>query len=153
MLVIRSRKGQVINEQCFYRGFYFTPTSWSQFVDQHIILDSIKVFNANHFYWMPGHLLYSKIMQMENLEELSIKGIQVCTVHQVAKILQSCPKIRKLEFTYTEKSHDEIEFGLKKANISLDSLAAGFQKLTSLKLSTTVPDPCAMSPKIHGYSS
>jgi len=51
------------------------------------------------------------------------------------------PKIRKLEFTYTEKSHDEIEFGLKKANISLDSLAAGFQKLTSLKLSTTVPDP------------
>jgi len=92
---------------------------------------------------MPGHLLYSKIMQMENLEELSIKGTQVCTVHQVAKILQSCPKIKKLESTYTEKSHEEIEKGLKEENISLtlDSLTAGFQKLTSLKLSTTVPDP------------
>jgi len=77
---------------------------------------------------------------MENLEELSIKDTQVCTVHQVAKILQSCPKIKKLEFTYTEKTQEEIASGLKKENISLDSLTAAFQKLTSLKMSTTVPD-------------
>lgn len=65
----------------------------------------------------------------------------MCTVHQVAKILQSCPKITKLEFTYTEKSQQEIENGLKKDNISFNSLTAAFQKLTSLKLSTTVLDP------------
>ena len=78
---------------------------------------------------------------MENLEELHIKGTQVCTVHQVAKILQSCSKIKKLEFTYSEKSQEEIADGLKKENISLQSLTAGFQKLTGLKLSTTVRDP------------
>ena len=127
----------VINKHCFF----FTPRVWSKFVEQHIALDSIKVFNANHFYWLPGHLLCSTIIQMKNLEELHIKGTQVCTVHQVAKILQSCPKIKKLEFTYTEKSQEEIADGLKKENISLESLTAGFQQLTSLKLSTTVPDP------------
>ena len=74
------------------------------------------------------------------LEELSIKGTQVCTVVQVAKILQSCPKMKKLDFTYTEKSQEEILSGLEKENISLESFATSFKKLTGLKLSTTVPD-------------
>jgi len=75
------------------------------------------------------------------LEELHIKGTQVCTVVQVAKILQSCPKIQKLDFTYTEKSQEEILSGLEKESISLESFATSFEKLTSLKLSTTVPNP------------
>ena len=107
MLVIRSRKGLVINEQCFY----FTPTSWSQFVDQHIILDSIKVFNANHFYWMPGHLLYSKIMQMENLEELSIKGTQVCTVHQVAKFFSHAPRLKSWSSPTPKRARMKLKMG------------------------------------------
>jgi len=80
-------------------------------------------------------------MQMENLEDLSIKGTQVCTVRQVAKILKSCPKITKLDFTYTEKTQEEIAAGLKQENISLEFLTAGFQKLKGLKLSTTVSGP------------
>jgi len=53
--------------------------------------------------------------------------------------------IKKLDFTYTEKTQEEIADGLKEENISLDSLTESFQKLTSLKMSTTVigtvPDP------------
>jgi len=76
---------------------------------------------------------------MPNLEELSIKGTQVCTILQVAKIMQACPHIVKLDFTYTaEKTQQEIWDGLKEENIPLDSFIAGFQKLTSLKMSTTV---------------
>jgi len=81
---------------------------------------------------------------MKKVEELGVKGTQVCTIHQVAKILQSCPMIKKLDFTYTEKTQEEIADGLKEENISLDSLTESFQKLTSLKMSTTVrtvPDP------------
>ena len=75
------------------------------------------------------------------LEELNIKGTQVCSVVQVGRILQSCPKIQKLDFTYTEKSQEEILSGLEKESISLESFATSFQKLTSLKLSTTAPNP------------
>ena len=97
--------------------------------------------NLNHLYWMPAQLLESTIIQMPELKELSIKGTQVCTVHQVAKVLQHCPKILKLDFTFTEKTVEEIANGLKKENISLDSLTKSFQKLTSLRISTTtVPD-------------
>jgi len=78
---------------------------------------------------------------MKKVEDLGIKGTQVCTIRQVAKILQSCPMIKKLDFTYTEKIQEEIADGLKEENISFDSLTKSFQKLTSLKLSTTVPDP------------
>ncbi len=98
------------------------------------------MLNLNNLYWLPGPLLFSTIMQMPMLEELSIKGTQVCTVREVAKILQSCPKMRKLDFTYSEKTQEEIADGLKQENISFNSLAAGFQKLTSLKIATTVQD-------------
>jgi len=132
----RNWKGFVINEQ----RFYFTPTSWSLFSNQHITLDCIKIFNVNHVYCLPRELLLNTILKMPMLEELSIKGTQVCTVVQVVKILQSCPKIQKLDFTYTEKSQEEILSGLEIESISLESFATSFQKLTSLKLSTTVPD-------------
>ena len=137
LLCHRSSKGLIINEQ----SFYFTTSSWSSFIDQHITLESIKMLSLNNVYWLAGDLLEGTILKMPNLEDLSIKGTQVCTVRQVAKILQSCPKIRKLDFTYTEKTLEEVTDGLKKENISLNSLTAGFQKLTSLKLATTLPDP------------
>ncbi len=88
--------------------------------------------NLNHLYWMPAQLLESTIIQMPELKELSIKGTQVCTVHQVAKVLQHCPKILKLDFTFTEKTVEEISNGLKKENISLDSLTKSFQKLSKV---------------------
>ena len=85
-------------------------------------------------------------MKMKKVEDLVIKGTQaaVCTIRQVAKILRSCPMIKKFDFTYTGKTQEEIADGLKEENISLDSLTESFQKLTSLKMSTivrTVPDP------------
>jgi len=129
----RSWKGFVISEE----SFYFTSTSWSLFIKEHITLESIKIFNINNVYWLPGDLLESTLLKMSNLEELSIKGTQVCTVRQVAKILQACPKIKKMDFTFTEKTQEEIGDGLKSFvndNLSIDC----FKKLTSLKLSTTV---------------
>jgi len=77
---------------------------------------------------------------MPNLEELSIKGTKVCTFRQVAKILKACPKVVKLDFTYTEQKVEEIWSSLKMEEISRDDLVAGFQKLTELKLSTIALD-------------
>ena len=81
------------------------------------------------------------------LEELSIKGTQVCTISQVAKILIANPKIVKLDFTYTEKTVNDVWEGLSEKTTPptgnnpfgayLDSC---FQRLTSLKMSTTVLD-------------
>lgn len=125
------------NEQCFY----LTPTSFGFFIDKHINSAYIKIFNINNVYWLPEELLLSTILSMPKLEEMSIKGTQVCTIRQVAKILQTCLKIKKVDFTYTEKTVEEFEDGLTMENISLDSMTAGFQRLTSIKLATTVPDP------------
>lgn len=55
--------------------------------------------------------------------------------------MQSCPMITKVDFTYTEKTVEELEDGLRRDNISLDSWTKGFERLTSIKLATTVPDP------------
>jgi len=95
---------------------------------------------VNNLYWLPADILVSTIVQMPILEELSIKSTQVCSVGQVAKILQACPEVVTLDFTYTEKTQEEIWTGLKKEKISVDSLVASFKKLTILKLSTTVAD-------------
>ena len=132
----RERQGLVINHKCSF----FTLSSWSRFIDQYVSLDVIRILNINHLYWLPAELLESTIMKMPKLEDLSIKGTQVCTVRQVAKILQACPNIRKLDFTYTEKTQEDIADGLKKENISDDCLVSRFRKLTTLKLSTTVAD-------------
>jgi len=77
---------------------------------------------------------------MPNLEDLSIKGTQVCTFRQVAKILKACPKVVKLDLTYTEKTIEEIWSGLKMEEISRDDLIAGFQNLIRLKMSTVALD-------------
>lgn len=132
-----SRRRLNINEQCNY----FTPASFSFFIEEHINLAKLKIFSINHVYWLPGELLFNTILNMPELEEMSIKGTQVCTVWQVAKILQSCPLIKKVDFTYTEKTVEELENGLTMENISLDSITAGFQRLNIIKLSTTVADP------------
>jgi len=89
---------------------------------------------------LPGNLLFSTILEMKNLEELSIKGTQVSSLLQVFKILQACPKIVKLDFTYTEQTMDELVNVLKKENISITSLPERFKQLTSLKMSTTAQD-------------
>jgi len=73
---------------------------------------------------------------MKNLEELSIKGTRVSSLHQVAQILQACTKVVKLDFTYTEQTVDELLEGLKKDNISIESLAEKFGQLSGLEMST-----------------
>jgi len=131
ILCHRSSKGLVINEQ----SFYFTPTSWSSFIEQHIKLELITTLNINNLYWLPGELLFNTILNMPNLEQLSIKGTQVCTICQVVKILHSCQKITKLDFTFTEKTQEELMDNLEKGtHLSV----ACFKRLTSLKLSVTV---------------
>ena len=68
-------------------------------------------------YWLPGDLLVSTILEMPNLHDLSIRGTQVCTICQVAKLLKANPKILKLDFTYTEKTVKDICVGrLKEGN-------------------------------------
>ena len=79
---------------------------------------------------------------MPNLEDLSIKGTQVCTFRQVAKILIACPKVVKLDFTYTEQKEEEIWSGLSKEeeDVLREDLVAGFRKLTRLNMSTVAFD-------------
>ena len=139
MLILhcRERKGLFVNNS----SFFFTPTSWNQFIDQYISLDSIKLCNLNHLYWLPADLLVSTILQMPNLEDLSIKGTQVCTFCHVARIMKACPKVLKLDFSYTEQKVDDIWSGLlKEEGISPDDLFSGFRKLTRLKMSTVARD-------------
>jgi len=133
LLIHRQSKGLVVN----HKSSFFTPTSWSKFIDEYISLDTITECNLNNLYWLPADLLISNIIQMPNLEELSIKSTQVCTIRQVAKIMQACPHIVKIDFTYTEKTQKEIWDSLREENL-LDSFVTGFLRLTSLKMSTTV---------------
>ena len=77
---------------------------------------------------------------MENLEQLSIKGTQVSSLQQVAKILQACPKIVNIDFSYTERTVAELLDVLEKNYISVDSLADRLRKLISVKMSTTALD-------------
>jgi len=123
----------VINEKCFF----LTPASYSTFIDQHISLDSITVFNINQCYWLPAELLQNTIMKMPKLEELSIKGTKLCTVRQLAKIFQSCSKVVKVDFFYTEKTQKEIWDGMEKDGLAVDSLAASFSRFKTLKMSPT----------------
>lgn len=74
---------------------------------------------------------------MPKLEELSIKGTKLCTVRQLAKVLQACPKVVKVDFFYTEKTQEEIWDGMEKDSLSADSLAASFSRFKTLKMSTT----------------
>jgi len=75
---------------------------------------------------------------MPNLEELSIKGTKVCTFRHVGKILKACPKVVKLDFTYTEQKERDIWSGLLKEerDVLREDLVAGFRKLTRLIMST-----------------
>lgn len=137
----RDWKSVVINGQVFF----FTPTLASPSLGRRlsiisIALDTVKIFNSNHLYWLPSDLLSSTIMQMQNIEELGIKGTQLSSLQQVAKILLACPKIVKIEFSYTEQTQEELGDVLKKAHLSLESLAERFRQLTALKMSTTVTD-------------
>ena len=74
---------------------------------------------------------------MPKLEELSIKGTKLCTVRQLANILQSCPDVVNIDFFYTEKTQEEIWDGMEKDGLTVDSLAASFSRLKTLKMSTT----------------
>ncbi len=54
--------------------------------------------------------------------------------------MKACPKVVKLDFTYTEQKVEEIWSSLEMEEISRDDLIAGFRKLTQLKISTVALD-------------
>jgi len=55
---------------------------------------------------------------------------------------KTCPKVVKLDFTYTEQKEREIWSGLLKEeeDVLRGDLFAGFRKLTRLKMSTVALD-------------
>jgi len=72
---------------------------------------------------------------MKNLEELSIKETKVSLPH-LARVLEHCPKITKLDFTFYEKKWEEIQDAVMKEPYSINFIIQGFKKITCLKMST-----------------
>ena len=73
------------------------------------------------------------------LEELSIKETKV-SFPDLARVLEHCPKITKLDFTFYETKWEEIRDAVMKEPHSIDSIIQGFKKLTCLKMSTRFLD-------------
>ncbi len=74
------------------------------------------------------------------LPRLRIKKLRVLVVFtslpHLARVLEHCPKITKLDFTFYEKKWEEIQDAVMNEAYSIDSIIQGFKKLTCLKMST-----------------
>jgi len=92
-------------------------------------------------YWLPSGLLGDAIIQMKSLEELGIRDTKV-PLPILDKVLNACPEIRKLDFSFIfEALWKEMKESVESENtVILDSMKFNFQKLTCLKISTSVMD-------------
>lgn len=96
---------------------------------------------------------------MTNLQELGIKNTHLTSFSQLVKVLKCCPEIKHLDFTYTESTMEDIRTGLKREDLSFDTLVSSFQKLITMKISTAVQgcsysiatDPWLLMVQILGY--
>jgi len=98
---------------------------------------SISIFNVADCYWIPAGQLCSAIARMGNLEKLTISGTKMSLAH-LPKIFQTCKKITALDFSYNEKTWEEIQGILKKEELNL--IIENFKKITCLKISTVFLD-------------
>lgn len=128
------RKGLVITE-CYF----IAPFSWKSIFQQSILPGLITKFDASHVYWLPAESLSHSIMQMVNLEELSIQDTQISLGH-LPKLFSCCKKIVKLGFTLVEETLGEYEESDVLENFSTHWMKQGFQKLTHLKIFRFAPN-------------
>ena len=91
------------------------------------------MFDVNDCYWLPPELLSDAVIKLENLEQLNIRGTKVSVPH-LARVFKACKKITQLDFSFVEKSWEEILDVAGKESMGI--ITKGFKKLTSLKIST-----------------
>jgi len=106
------------------RSYFLTSTLWNDFFTQYITPELITNFSAHSCYWLPGEQITDQILKMVNLEELAISDTKV-SLPQLARVLDTCRNITKLDFSYHHLPGMDKE---------------AFKKLTSLKIYTAVLD-------------
>ena len=113
---------------------FLAPQTWVAFFQEHIkpSAASIRVFDANHIYWLSPEILCGCIVQMENLEELRIYDTKISLL-DLPNIFRSCPILTKLSFSLAERNMDRYQEGVMEKS-SLALLIAGFARLTELKM-------------------
>ena len=116
------------------RCTFLAPQTWKAFFQEHIkpSAASIRVFDANHIYWLSSEILCDCMVQMENLEELRIYDTRISLL-DLPNIFKACPKLTKLSFSVAERNMDRYQEGVMEKS-SLDLLTAGFSRLTHLKM-------------------
>jgi len=117
------------------RSYFLTSTLWNDFFTQYITPELITNFSANSCYWLPENQLCDQIVKMANLEDLGISDTKV-SFPQLARVLDTCRKITKLDFSYHHLP------GMDNSNnqFATTSVKEAFKRLTSLKISTAVLD-------------
>jgi len=117
---------------------FLTPSVWSDHFSCHIHPATVTAFNVNHLYWLPADLLADAIIQLRNLEELSVKDTEI-SLPILAKVLNSCSEITKLDFSFRfERDWKNLPDSLKK--VAQDSFVVNLKRMTCLKISTCVLD-------------
>ncbi len=127
----RNQNEITISPECFF----LTPRSWNEYFTQYISSKFINNFTANSCYWLPGNQLCDQIVKMTNLEDLGVSDTKFSLL-QLAKVLETCKTITKLEFSYHHLPGMENENN----KFAVTPVKEAFKKLTSLKISTAVLD-------------
>ncbi len=121
-----------IYRRCNISHYYFLSISWASFFQQYINPLSLTSFNSDHCYWIPQETLLDQIVQMENLEELSVLDSQILLKH-LPQVFLSCHKITKLAVSLVGLYyHEEIDEYVEEE--ALENMKESFKRLTHLKL-------------------
>ena len=124
-----SRKKDASISTGYMHHFLFDPSHWQNFLGQNSSFpSSIIALNVNNCNWLPVEQLCDATVQLEKLEELSVRGTRVSLPH-LSRVLKSCPKLNLLE-----KDWEEVQAAVSKAE--MDSIITNFKKLSSLKITT-----------------
>ena len=122
-----------IYRRCNISLCYFLSISrWTSFFQQYINPLSLTSFNSDHCYWIPLETLLDQIIQMEELEELSVLDTQILLKH-LPQVFLSCHKITKLAVSLVGLLyHEEIDEHVEEE--ALENMKESFKRLTHLKL-------------------
>ena len=60
-------------------------------------------------------------VQLEKLEELSVRGTKVSLPH-LSRVLKSCPKLTKLDFNLLERNWEEVQAAVSKAELGVGKM-------------------------------
>jgi len=117
--------------QCYFIG----PDLWNKLF-QNITPSLISVLDVSHCYWLPADVLVQSIVEMINLQELSIQDTKI-SLANLPQVFEACQKIVKFSFSLTEKNLDQYQKGVMN-EVSLDWMKKGFAKVTHLKIFTFI---------------